>query len=102
MNNEQLAVIHSEMSVLFTRNKNFLDSNTAKSIAEYISVGEWGLALELFVFCVEREALPLSESDRQFAYDLALRMNLDLDQIRSEWPGMFQGENATASKPGDA
>ena len=86
MKDEQLVVIHSEMSSLFSSNKHLLDSNTAKSIAEYINVGECGLALELFIFCVEREALPLSDSDRNFTYDLASRMRLDLDQIRSEWP----------------
>lgn len=84
--NEQLAAMNSEMSFLFSSNKHLLDSNTVKSIAEYINVGECGLALELFIFCVEREALPLSDSDRNFTYDLASRMKLDLEQIRSDWP----------------
>jgi hypothetical protein len=47
---------------------------------------EWGEALDLLLFLIERRARPVSDDARGRAYRLAAEIGLDLAARRRAWP----------------
>lgn len=85
MNNEEISAINKATKALYEDVKSSLDSTSTNAITEYLSVGEPALAVELLLYCVERENLALSTMQNDALYALAKRMNIDFVRMRDNW-----------------
>lgn len=86
MNNEELAALNDATDRLLEETRPFLDPRALSSIETYMSGGEIGLAIEVILYCIERENTSLPAAQKDALYSLAKRMNLNLDKLRENWP----------------
>lgn len=85
MNDDEIFAIHRATEILFEDAKSYFDSKLAEDLAEYIRVGEAGLAIEALLYCVEREGLSLPSAQRDSLYAIAKRMGVDIEKLRQKW-----------------